>query len=49
MTNLQPGQSTRISGDAACWVTMERSGDGKTIRYVRHTPRGFVVFKTVRA
>lgn len=46
---LKPGQELRLSGDAASWVTVERSGDGKTIRYVRNTPRGFVVFRTVAA
>ena len=45
---LKPGQELRISGDAKCWVTVERSGDGKTLRYVRNTTRGFEVFRTVR-
>jgi hypothetical protein len=48
INSLRPGQETRISGDANCWVTVERSGDGKTLRYVRNTPAGFVVFRTVR-
>ena len=45
---LKPGQELRISGDAKCCVTVERSGDGKTLRYVRNTTRGFEVFRTVR-
>ena len=48
MSALKPGQELRISGDAKCWVTVERSGDGKTLRYVRNTTRGFEVFRTVR-
>ena len=26
----------------------ERSGNGKWLRFVRHTPNGFTVFKTTR-
>lgn len=47
IANLKPGQEIRISGDAKCWVTVERSGNGKTLRYVRNTARGFEVFRTV--
>lgn len=43
---LKPGRSVRLSGDDKKWVTVERSGDGKTLRFVRHTPDGFEVFKT---
>ena len=45
---LKPGHEIRISGDNAIWVTAERSGDGKWLRFVRHTPNGFSVFKTTR-
>ena len=45
---LEPGQEIRISGDDALWVTAERSGDGQWLRFVRHTPHGFTVFKTTR-
>ncbi|AGG89944.1 hypothetical protein [Rhodanobacter denitrificans] len=45
---LQPGQSIRISGDAACWCTVERSGNGLQLRWVRHTPKGFKVFHRER-
>ena len=45
---LQPGQEIRISGDDAIWVTAERSGNGQWLRLVRHTPKGFSVFKTTR-
>jgi len=43
---LRPGQSIRISGDDDRWCTAERSGDGRTLRFVRHTATGFQVFKT---
>lgn len=46
IASLVPGASARISGDSSCWVNVERSGDGKTLRYVRFTPSGFVVFRT---
>ena len=45
---LKPGQEVRISGDDATWVTAERSGNGQWLRFVRHTCRGFTVFKTTR-
>ena len=44
----QPGQEVRISGTDDLWVTAERSGNGKWLRFVRHTPNGFTVFKTTR-
>jgi hypothetical protein len=47
--NLKPGQSRELSRIGTTRVTVERSGDGKVIRYVRHTPSGFVVFKTCAA
>ncbi len=46
---LKPGQEVRISGDAAIWVTAERSGNGKTVRFVRHTANGCEVIRTVTA
>lgn len=45
---LKPGQDMRLSGDDAIWVTAERSGDGKWLRFIRHTLNGFTVFKTSR-
>lgn len=45
---LQPGQAIRISGDDNSWVTAERSGNGQWLRFVRHTPNRFTVFKTTR-
>ena len=45
---LQPSQEIRISGDDSIWVTAERSGNGQWLRFVRHTPKGFTVFKTTR-
>ena len=49
ISTLKHGQSARLSGDSRCWTTVERSGNGKTIRYVRHTPNGCEVFKEERA
>jgi hypothetical protein len=48
ISSLQPGQQARISGDSQCWVTVERSGDGMTLRFVRHTAHGFYVFRSVK-
>lgn len=45
---LQPGQEIRISGTDDLWVTAERSGNGKRLRFVRHSANGFTVFKTCR-
>lgn len=41
---LQPGHSLRVSGDDQCWVTCERSADGKWLNFIRHTPNGWNVF-----
>ncbi len=49
VSSLLPGQSVRIGGNASCWTTVERSGNGKTIRWVRHTPKGFSVYRSERA
>jgi len=48
INRLAPGEMLQIGGSEKCWSTAERSGDGKTIRFVRHTPTGFEVFKTSR-
>ena len=45
--SLKPGQSIRIGGDSKVWTTVERSGNGKTLRFVRHTPAGSSVFRSV--
>ena len=45
---LEPGQEIRLSGDDAVWVTAERSCNGQSLRFVRHTRNGFTVFKTTR-
>jgi translation elongation factor P/translation initiation factor 5A len=47
INNLKNGQSVKISGDSAVWVTVEKSGNGKIIRWVRNTPNSSEVFKTV--
>lgn len=46
ISTLNPGHSVRIGGDTKCWVTVERSGNGKTLRYVRNTANGSIVFRT---
>jgi len=46
--NLKPSQSTEISRGDNGYCTVELSGDGKTLRFVRHTDRGFHVFKECR-
>ena len=43
---LRPGQSIEISRTETGHGTAERSGNGKTIRFVRHTTTGWTVFKT---
>jgi len=43
---LRPGQSIKISGNEKCWCTAERTGDGRTLCFVRHTDAGFDVFMT---
>ena len=45
---LEPSQEIRLSGTDALWVTAERSGNGQWLRFVRHTPHVFTVFKTIR-
>lgn len=47
--NLKPGQSKEISRSNGIRVVVERSGNGLTLRWVRITADGFVVFKTARA
>ncbi len=39
---LKPGQTIRLGERTFA----ERSGDGKTLRFVRETGSGFVVFKS---
>lgn len=47
--NLSPGQSILLTKTQSARVDVERSGDGKTIRYVRTFPNGsWEVFKTER-
>jgi hypothetical protein len=45
INNMKPGQSLKLGGNEKVWTTVERSGDGKTLRFVRHTANGFEVFK----
>lgn len=48
INNLKAGESIKLGGNDLVWTTCERSGDGKTLRFVRHTQNGFEVFKTVK-
>ena len=48
MCGDQSGPELGLSGDDTIWVTVERSGGGQWLRFVRHTRNGFHVFKTVR-
>ena len=45
INSLKPGQSIEISRCGNIHCTAERSGDGRRIRFVRHSPVGFVVFR----
>lgn len=45
ISDMRPGQSIRISGSDAMWVTADRSCDGKTVRFVRHTADTSTVFR----
>lgn len=42
---LKPGQSVELSRTDSGHVTVERSGNGRQLRFVRHTPQGSKVFK----
>jgi len=46
INSLKPGQSAIVSGNADSWVQVERSGNGKTLRFVRCTACTSEVFKT---
>ena len=43
---LKPGQQATLSECNGIKVIAERSGDGKTLRFIRETQSGFTVFKT---
>lgn len=47
INNLKAGESVKLGGNDICWTIAERSGDGKTLRFVRCAKNGFEVFKTV--
>ncbi|MEM8604581.1 MAG: hypothetical protein AAGF24_12195 [Cyanobacteria bacterium P01_H01_bin.121] len=46
IAKLAPGQSAEISRVGETYCTVERTGNGNTIKFVRHTPSGFTVFRT---
>lgn len=50
IASLAPGSSLRLpGGHSECWTTAERSGDGRTVRFVRHTPSSDYVFRVARS
>lgn len=44
INKLKPGQSVETSRVGHVWCTVERSGDGNTLRFVRHTCYKSTVF-----
>ena len=46
INSLKPGQSIEISRSNDKRVTVERSGNGKVVRFVRHSSDGQKVFCT---
>ena len=46
INTMQPGQQIIISECNGIKVIAERTGDGKTLRFIRETQSGFTVFKT---
>ena len=47
INGLKPGYVIQISQTKDAYCTAERSGDGKTLRFVRHSDHSQKVFKTV--
>ncbi len=45
INNLRPGQSVILTKANGITVSVERSGNGKVIRFVRSTKIGFEIFK----
>jgi hypothetical protein len=50
VNSLQAGQSVKLSEPNAdgTYCTVERTGNGETIRFVRHTVDSFTVYYTER-
>lgn len=48
INSLRPGHEIELSRSNGFWVTAERSGCGKWLRFVRHHANGFEVIKTSR-
>lgn len=44
--NMKAGETIKLSESNGIRCEVERSGDGKTLRYVRHTGNGWRVFRT---
>ncbi len=49
INKLKNGQSIEISRSNGQWVTAEKSGNGKVVRFIRHTENSFRVFRTIKA
>ncbi len=45
---LKPGREVTLTASGSSRVTAERSGDGKTLRIVRHTAGGCEVIRTTK-
>lgn len=46
ISKMKPGDSIEFSRVGSTYVTAERTGNGRKINFVRHTPTGWQVFKT---
>ncbi len=44
---IRPGGSLQLGNSNGIRTSVELSGNGKTLRFVRSTAKGFEVFKTV--
>ena len=48
INQLNPGQPIELSRCGEVWVTVERSGNGKELRFVRHNSSTSTVFRTTK-
>lgn len=46
INQLQPGQSLQLGRTETCWTTVERTGDGKKLNFIRHTPNGYEIYRS---
>lgn len=47
VNSLKPGEQIKISGNDVNYCLVERSGNGKTLRYVRVIGNETTVFKSI--